>query len=492
MRSEAAQARRRGGDAQSRLPNLNALVIEVWKQSLNDKGKMRRLKLKFWPQIIKRKIPKTLWGRALLIIVLPIALMQVAVTWAFFDMHWERVTAKLSEGLVGDIAWAVETYKADPTPETMTEISEGAQKSMQLSIAFQPYKDLPPNRRRNAWTALDRSIKSALTEKMDDPFWYDTTRYPNSVDIRVKVQGGVIRVIAPKERAFATRAHIFILWMGGATLLLTTVAILFIRNQVRAIERLSIAAEKFGRGEDDPNFKPYGASEVRAAAENFLKMKARIQRHIEQRTTLLASVSHDLRTPLTRLKLELAMAEQDEATQRMKGDVSEMAYMIDEYLAFARGEMQESPQTVSVNGLLETVIDGARRAGHAPELTLLEADIHTALRVMALSRALSNLVLNGFHYATTVKVSAEIEAKPDGKSSLHIYVDDDGPGIAPEKREDALKPFSRLDDSRNQNKKGVGLGLAIARDTVRSHGGELRLDQSPMGGLRADIGIPLT
>ncbi|MDC7694507.1 ATP-binding protein [Asticcacaulis sp. DXS10W] len=452
---------------------------------------MRIPRLKFWPQFLKRKIPKTLWGRALLIIVLPVALMQVAVTWAFFDMHWETVTAKLSEGLVGDVAWAVDAYKADPTPQTMATISAAAQKSMQLSIVYQPGRALPENRRRNAWAALDRSLKRALNEQLDDPFWFDTTRYAGAVDIRVKVKGGVIRVIAPRERAFATRAHIFVLWMTGATLLLTAVSILFIRNQVRAIERLSVAAEKFGRGEDDPNFKPYGAAEVRAAAQNFLKMKSRIQRHIEQRTTLLASVSHDLRTPLTRLKLELAMAPADPATERMKQDVSEMAYMIDEYLAFARGEMQESPQITSVNALLETVVEGARRAGHQPEFVPLAEDVETSIRIMALSRALSNLVMNGFHYATQVRVSAEIEHKPGGKQSLHIYVDDDGPGIPPEKREEALKPFSRLDDSRNQNKKGVGLGLAIARDTVRSHGGELGLDQSPLGGLRADIGIPL-
>ncbi|WP_140985716.1 ATP-binding protein [Asticcacaulis tiandongensis] len=451
-----------------------------------------RAYFRLFKQAIKRRFPRTLWGRSLLIIVLPITLMQFAVTWAFFDLHWQTVTARLSEGLVGDISWAVDAYKGEPTPENMAQIAAAAQKSMQLSIVYQPDRALPDSRRRNPWTALDRSLKGALEAQLDDPFWYETTRYQGAVDIRVAVDGGVMRVIAPRERAFATRAHIFILWMGGATLLLTTIAILFIRNQVRAIERLSNAAEKFGRGDDDPDFKPYGASEVRAAAQNFIKMKERIQRHIDQRTTLLASVSHDLRTPLTRLKLELAMAPQDEATTRMKQDVSEMAYMIDEYLAFARGEMQESPQPVFVNQLIQSVIDGAKRAGHQPEFIPLPEDVTLPLREMALSRALSNLVLNGFHYAKNVQVSVAIEHKSNGKQSLHIYVDDDGPGIAPEKREDAMTPFSRLDDSRNQNKKGVGLGLAIARDTVRGHGGELRLDQSPQGGLRADIGIPIT
>nr|WP_189488442.1 ATP-binding protein [Asticcacaulis endophyticus] len=458
---------------------------------------MRLPKISLWPKFIKRSIPKTLWGRALLIIVLPVALMQFAVTWAFFDMHWETVTARLSEGLVGDIVWAVDAYEADPTTQNMTRISEQAQKAMQLSIVYQPHKALPERRRPNPWAALDRSLKRALQNQLDDPFWFDTTRYAGAVDIRVQVDGGVMRIIAPRERAFATRAHIFILWMGGATFFLTTISILFIRNQVRAIERLARAAEAFGKGEDDPGFKPYGAAEVRAAAHAFLKMKARIQRHIEQRTTLLASVSHDLRTPLTRLKLELAMAPQDTATERMKQDVSEMAYMIDEYLAFARGEMQDTQEDVSINGLLAALNDSIERSGHKLQLSPLSEDVTISAREMGLQRALTNLIMNGFHHAKVVAVSAEVEVKATINKTggparlLHIYVDDDGPGIAPDKREDAMKAFSRLDESRNQNVKGVGLGLSIAHDIIRGHGGELVLDQSPLGGLRADIRLPV-
>lgn len=298
----------------------------------------------------------------------------------------------------------------------------------------------------------------------------------------------MLRFIAPKDRAFATTGYIFIFWMLGATLILTTIAMLFIRNQVRAIERLSQAAERFGRGEEDVGFKPYGATEVRAAAEAFLKMKARIQRQIEQRTTLLASVSHDLRTPLTRLKLELAMGEQDEANTRMKQDVSEMAYMIDEYLAFARGEMAENTDSVSVRALMDTVTDSVARAGHKLQTERLSEDLRVNIREMAVQRALTNLVMNGFHYGKHVRFHAEVT--PGEK--LLLIIDDDGPGIAPEKREEAFKPFSRLDDSRNQNIKGVGLGLAIARDIVRSHGGDLALDISPQGGLRAVISLPVS
>ena len=277
-----------------------------------------------------------------------------------------------------------------------------------------------------------------------------------------------------------------------ATLILTSIALLFIRNQVRAIERLSKAAEAFGRGEDYPDFKPYGATEVRAAAQAFLDMKGRIGRHLEQRTTLLASVSHDLRTPLTRLKLELALAPEVESTLRMREDVSEMAYMIDEYLAFARGEMAEPSGSVSLKSLLAQLADNAARSNHVLSLKTATEDILIAAREQALSRALSNLIMNGFHHAAHVEVSLGRIKRPEARFDLaEILIDDDGPGIAPEFRDEAFKAFSRLDEARNQNRKGVGLGLAISRDIIRSHGGELTLDQSPLGGLRARITLPI-
>jgi signal transduction histidine kinase len=293
---------------------------------------------------LKRRAPATLFGRSLMIIVLPIALMQAAVTYAFFEAHWQTVTSRLSEGLAGDIAWAVESYKDDPSPESFARLSERAEESLGLSIALQPGRKIPEHRRdppaliEPFFAPVDRSLERALSARLDDPYWFDTTRYPAYVDIRVAAPGGVMRVLAPRERAFATQGHIFVLWLTIATVLLTTVAILFIRNQVRAIERLAAAAEAFGRGGEDAKFKPHGAREVRQAARAFLDMRARIQRHIDQRTALLASVSHDLRTPLTRLKLALALAEPGARTADMKRDLAEMEHMIDEYLAFARGE----------------------------------------------------------------------------------------------------------------------------------------------------------
>ena len=434
---------------------------------------------------IKRWLPTSLFGRSLLIIILPVAIMQVVVTWIFFDAHWVTVNSRLSEGLAGDVAWAVESYQDDPSPRTVEMLAKRAEDSLSLSIALQEGRTLPTNRRKALFAAIDRSLNKALEERLDQPFWFDTTRYPAYVDIRVQVDEGVLRIIAPRDRAFATQGHIFVLWMTIATLLLTAVAILFIRNQVRAIERLASAADAFGKGVDEPAFKPHGAREVRQAAQAFLAMRARIQRHIDQRTALLASVSHDLRTPLTRLRLELALAPPFKRSTAMQGDLDEMEHMIDEYLAFARGEAGEAAQTVSIKELLTVAGEDARRAGAEVEVQAPDG-LTASLRPLSIKRALANLAGNAAAHGEHVRLAAR--ALPSG--GVEITVEDDGPGIPDDMHEEAFRPFSRLDASRNQNRKGVGLGLAIARDVARSHGGDITLDRSQLGGLRAAIRLP--
>jgi len=434
---------------------------------------------------IKRQMPKTLFGRSLLIIVLPVAIMQIAVTYVFFDAHWQTVTARLSEGLAGDIAWAVESYQEDPTPAAFAKLSKRAEDSMGLSVALQPGRQLPARTHYALFAPIDRSIQHALSSRLDQPFWFDTTRYKQYVDIRVAVTGGVLRVLAPRDRAFATQGSIFVLWMTVATVLLTAIAILFIRNQVRAIERLANAAETFGRGGEVAHFKPHGAKEVRRAAWAFLDMKDRIQRHIEQRTTLLASVSHDLRTPLTRLKLALALNEPSKRNEAMKRDLAEMEHMIDEYLAFARGEGGEAVETVTLRDLIEEVSEGAKHAG-AKVAIAVDPALSAQVRPNALKRALSNLVMNAAVHGERIEISARV--RPAG--GLEIYIDDDGPGIPEAQYEEAFKAFGRLDEARNQNTKGVGLGLAIARDVARGHGGDITLSKSPLGGLRAVVRLP--
>lgn len=436
------------------------------------------------PRFLKRRLPTSLFGRSLLIIVLPVAIMQMAVTWVFFDAHWQTVTSRLSEGLAGDVAWAVDSYKQDPSPGSLARIADRAERSLDLSIVLQQGRPLPNRERFNQFAAIDRALNRALKDRLDDPFWFDTTRYPAYVDIRVKVQGGILRILAPIDRAYATQGHIFVLWLAVATLILTGLSILFIKNQVRAIERLAEAAEAFGRGAD-ADFKPHGAREVRQAAQAFLDMKDRLQRHIDQRTALLASVSHDLRTPLTRLKLELALAEPSTRTEEMKRDLAEMEHMIDEYLAFARGQGGESLETVHVRRLIEEVSEGAKRAG-AQVSVRIDPSLTTAVRPNAFKRAIANLVMNAAVHGERIEVAARAGAY----GGVEIMVDDNGPGIPPDRYEEAFKPFSRLDDARNQNEKGVGLGLAIARDVARGHGGDVTLDKSPMGGLRAVVRLP--
>ena len=445
----------------------------------------RALSWLLWRRRLKRWLPTSLFGRSLLIIVLPVALMQIAVTWAFFDAQWQTVTGRLSEGLAGDIAWVAETYQSDPSPAAFAKLTRQADRSLGLSVALQEGRTLPTSYRESAILPVDRALKIALTNRLDQPFWFDSTRYPAYLDIRIQVKEGVLRIIAPRDRAMATKSHIFILWMTVATVLLTGIAILFIRNQVRAIERLADAADAFGRGGDVPQFKPYGAREVRQAAHAFIAMKERIQRHIDQRTALLASVSHDLRTPLTRLKLEAALAEPSPRVDAIKRDLSEMEHMIDEYLAFARGQGGEAVELATLRPLLEAVGDGAMRGGAA--LTLeVDPDLSAKVRPNALKRALSNLIMNAAAHGETVAVAARSRSA----GGVEITIDDDGPGIPPERYEEAFKPFNRLDESRNQNEKGVGLGLAIARDVARGLGGDVTLDRSPLGGLRAVVRLP--
>tara|TARA_R110000744_G_scaffold273278_2_gene386246 strand:- start:1624 stop:2943 length:1320 start_codon:yes stop_codon:yes gene_type:complete len=435
---------------------------------------------------VRRILPRGLFARTLLIFVLPVALMQIAVVWSFFEQHWETVTSRLSDGVAGDIAMMTTLFEDDlANPDAFRRQADIAMATMRLSVDFRPGETLPTTRRSSFFRTLDRTLQRALSGQLDQNFWFDTTRYPNYVDIRVEVDGGILRYIALRERVFATTGNIFLLWIIGATTILTGVSVIFIRNQIKPIRRLADAAEQFGRGQDVAHFRPAGATEVRQAAHAFLKMRDRIRRQLEQRTALLAGVSHDLRTPLTRLRLQLALMPATPEREDAKRDITEMQEMLDEYLDFARGQANEETARTDLNALVEDVIADARRAGSHIDLVAgepIEADI----RPGSVKRSLANLVNNAREHAENVAVS--IRRADAGR--IEILVDDDGPGIPPDQYEEALKPFNRLDESRNPNRKGVGLGLAIARDVARGHGGEIRLSQSPMGGLRACLSLP--
>lgn len=433
--------------------------------------------------ILKRYLPKSLFGRALLIIILPIAVMQIVVVYFFFNAHWDRVTANLSDSVAADIAVSTTLFKQDPTIARAEDLDNLLSPGMQLSVVFRKGDTLPVAQRRQMFFSnLDKTLRRALNESLDDPFWFDTTRYPNHIDVRVQVEGGYLRFIAARERVFAPTGFVFIFWLIAATVLLTLVSIVFIRNQAKPIRLLADAADAYGKGQELGNFKPTGASEVRRAGQSFLKMRSRIQRHLEQRTMMLAGVSHDLRTPLTRLKLQLAMQADSEETLAARQDLLEMETMLNGYLDFARGQGNEMPEMVDIQDYLKAVVEG-----QAAKLKMqsIPEGLTATLRPIAISRALTNLISNSCKYAKDCQVSIRASA-----NRIEFFVDDSGPGIPLEERKQAFRAFSRLNDARTQNIEGVGLGLSIARDIAQAHGGSLELDDSPQGGLRATISLP--
>lgn len=443
----------------------------------------------------KHFLPKSLFSRAMLIIVLPVAIMQVAVMWAFFDRHWVAVTSRLAESVASDIAVVLDLYTYADAPDRLSAISDDALAAMNLTIAVEEDAQLPATVNSNIFRVLDRTLRQALSAKVDAPFWFDTRRYPAYVEIRLQVEEGVMRVIVPRDRVFASTGHIFLLWIIGASVLLTAISLAYIRNQVKPIERLAAAAERFGRGQDVPPFKLAGATEVRQAAAAFQDMRARIERHIDQRTAILAGVSHDLRTPLTRFRLQLALMPDSAERDAMRADVAEMEDVLEEYLIFARGVTAEDSERVDLGAMVAqtaqlhdvevvTLPDPAGDDEGAPSLD--EAPIVTG-RPVALKRCLTNLIENALAFGERVRVTIQ-----PGKAAIEIAVEDDGPGIAPDQREEAFRPFNRLERSgaRTGNRMGYGLGLAIARDLARAHGGDVELGEATLGGLKATIRLP--
>jgi two-component system osmolarity sensor histidine kinase EnvZ len=438
---------------------------------------------------IKRHLPTGLFPRSLIIVVAPMVLLQAILTYLFFERHWDLVTSRLSHLTAGDIALVVDLFENGMDTSTgrnfsETQLQQLADRHLGLRIAFLPRADLPKKQDGRFLSVLDRTIAEEMDRSLARPYWFDTEAHEKYVDIRVKVKGGVLHVLALRSRMLATNWHIFLVWMVGTSLLLMTIAVLFLRNQVRPIERLAAAAQAFGRGRPVEEFKPHGAAEVRAAAEAFNDMRRRIARQIEQRTAMLAGVSHDLKTPLTRFQLQLAMMEDSEAVRALREDTRHMAGMLDEYLAFARGEAGEASELINLAELLSHISDRTHR--DECRLTVVSSgDIWIKARPNALRRALANLLDNACGIARSVRLSTESVA--DG---IDILVDDDGPGIPAPERETVFRPFYRRDQARNQDRPGTGLGLAVARDIARSHGGDIILQDSPLGGLRARLHLP--
>jgi two-component system, OmpR family, osmolarity sensor histidine kinase EnvZ len=430
-------------------------------------------------------MPKGLYARALLIIIVPMVILQSVVAFVFMERHWNVVTQRLSASVVQDIAALIDIYRGYPQDADRALIRRIAQERLGLVVDFLPLTDMPPPGPKPFFSLLDQALSEELRKQIGRPYWIDTVGKSALLEIRVQLDNTVMRVFARRSAAYASNSEIFLLWMVGTSTVLLIVAIIFLRNQIKPILRLADAAESFGKGREVPNFRPRGAREVRRAAAAFIEMKTRIERAMEQRTAMLAGVSHDLRTILTRFKLELALIEGTPEVDAMKKDVDEMARMLEAYLAFARGDSGEIAAPTDMAAFLEELRSDAERQGHKATVVFHGPQIVT-VRPAAFKRCLANLVSNAARHAPSIAITGHRDHR-----YLTVTVDDDGPGIPAALREEVFKPFLRLDDARNQDEGGTGLGLAIARDIARSHGGDITLGDSPLAGLRATVRVPV-
>ena len=436
-------------------------------------------------RLAKAIMPKGLYARSLLIIIAPMVILQSVVAFVFMERHWTLVTQNLSAAVVRDISALIELSKTQAQDPEQALVKKLALERLGLVVDFLPVRDMPPPGSKPFFSLLDQALSRELRRQIGRPFWTDTVGRSALIEVRIQLDDSIMRVLARRSQAYASNSEIFLLWMVGTSLVLLTVAVLFLRNQIKPILRLADAAESFGKGRDAPNFRPRGAREVRRAAQAFLEMKQRIERAIEQRTAMLAGVSHDLRTVLTRFKLELALLGDVPEAEMLKKDVDEMGRMLEAYLAFARGDAGENAAPTDMAAFLDELKADAERNGHKTSVIFHGPPIVT-VKPAAFKRCLGNLVSNAARHAPSIAITGHRDHR-----WLTVTVDDDGPGIPAAMREEVFKPFLRLDDARNQDEGGTGLGLAIARDIARSHGGEITLSDSPLGGLRAAVRVPV-
>ena len=434
---------------------------------------------------VKRVLPRSLLGRSLLMILVPLVLLQLVALQIYYGSHLNLVYRRLSDSLAGEISLTLALMRRYPGAENRAWIIPLAQNEFDIAMRLEPGAVLHRTGSRvNVLGPMDDDLETALRQRLTERFSMDWTYESGAVLIRVQQPDGVLDILAPRKRVDLGTIWLFVGWMVGTALLLFGIAALFMRNQVRGIRRLADAVEAFGIGRDPGPVRPEGAVEVRRAATAFNRMQERIRRFLAQRTEMLAGVSHDLRTPLTRMRLALAMlparAEMAADVAELTADVEEMERMVEAYLAFARGEGAEQAEPVNLSAVLEEVAAGARRAGAVVRLDVPE-DLTLRLRADAVRRAITNLVDNARRHAHLVVLTAA----PAGSRGVQVTVDDDGPGIPPERRESVFRPFE------SDAAGGTGLGLTIARDIVRAHGGEIVLEDSPLGGLRARIRLPV-
>ena len=429
---------------------------------------------------VKKILPKRLFYRSLIIVATPIILLQIIITVVFFDSLWIKANKGMTRSLVGEVQTMFDVYKKGDANEQEMIINL-YNKNFDFIIVFKENELVPTKKAERWFSPIDRSLRREL-KPVFDSFWFDTTSYKELVDLRIKYKNGVLKIFFPRHKIAPSSARIFALWVTLPGFFLIFIALIFLKNQTRPLVNLAKAAEKFGKGEFIKEFRPSGAREIRQAAYEFDRMRKRITIHLNQRSEMLSGISHDLRTPLTRLKLQLALLKQQDIAKKMSDDIDEMERMLNEYLDFASEQKHEKTEMIDINQIIENIV---KKYDDKKINLKLEEDKKINIRVNSIKRCLINLIDNGLAYGKKVDILTKKTMQ-----SIIIIIDDDGPGIPENEHQNVMKPFYRIDKSRSQNKSGVGLGLSIANDIIRSHGGSISLEKSPLNGLRARVSLP--
>ena len=433
-------------------------------------------------KFIKNLLPRRLFYRALLIVAVPIIILQLIITIVFFDSLWIKTNKGMTQALVGEMRTFIVAY--DNGKDNNNDLSDLFSNYLNLNVKFKNDKFFNKIKKTRWFSPIDRSLRRELKSNIGaGNYWFDTTSYKNLIHINIKHNAGYFEFFIPKDRVTGTSARMFALWITLPALLMITVAIIFLKNQTRPIVNLAKAAEKFGRGENIDEYRPSGALEIRQAGLEFHKMRKRIMRHLNQRSEMLSGISHDLRTPLTRLKLQLSFIKNEELSKKMSLDIDEMEKMLNEYLQFTSSTYLEKNEIFNISELIENLINKYNNHNISKELI---PRIYINGRKNLIQRCLNNIVNNSIKYAD--KINLKLSKK---SNNIIITIDDNGPGIPEEEYQNVFKPFYKIDKSRGNSKSSVGLGLSIASDIIKSHGGDIVLEKSPFNGLRVMIFLPL-
>jgi len=430
----------------------------------------------------KKILPKRLFYRALLIVAAPILVLQLVITIVFFDSLWIKTNKGMTKALINEVSTFIEVY--DNEKINKKELTNLFSLFLDLNINLVKNEKFNNDYNERWFSPVDRTLRRELKSNFDvGKYWFNTTNYKELIDLRIKYQNGYFKFLVPKDRVTSSSARIFALWITVPAIIMVFISLIFLKNQTRPIINLARAAERFGKGKDVEEFKPSGAMEIRQAGHEFDKMRKRIQRHLNQRTEMLSGISHDLRTPLTRMKLQIAFIKDKDLGQKLTEDINEMEKMLNEYLQFTSSSYIEKDEMFNLSELIDEIINKYNNKNISKELL---KRIYINGRKNLIVRCLNNLIDNALKYAD--KVNVRLHKK---KTELFITIDDNGPGIIKKEHENVFKPFYKIDKGRADSKSSVGLGLSIASDIVKSHGGNIKLEKSKMNGLRVKIFLPV-